>query len=50
MEGTIREEWIKSLSLSGKNSGDSGDEISATLFKDVTEFKSILKVIEATTI
>jgi insulysin len=51
MEGTIGDEWMRSLDLEGTKVGD-GDESEvgtrrAASFTDVAEFKSMMKVIEA---
>jgi len=51
MEGTIGEEWMKSLGSGGKKDGD-GDEVEisggqVTSFTDIAEFKSTMKVMEA---
>jgi insulysin len=42
VEGTIGEEWMRSLGLDGTKDGD-GDEV----FTDVAEFKSRMKAMEA---
>jgi insulysin len=51
VEGTIGEEWMRSLGLDGTKDGD-GDEVEidarrATSFTDVAEFKSRMKAMEA---